>query len=309
MNNPLISIIVPCYKVEQYLPKCIESILHQTYSNLEIWLVDDGSPDDCGKICDEYAARDNRIKAIHKKNGGLADARNVAIDRANGEWIVCIDSDDYVSEDYIEVLYGLVERNHCKIGVGGLHAFVEGTSLSFSQPDYQEMVFDKITGIEKMFYQELFDTAAWCKIYHRSLFEDGIRYPYGLIYEDLPTTYRLFLKADKIAFCNKVIYFYLLRKNSLEGQPFNVRKLESALSIIESIKSHSNELKDVEKAVRCRLLSFCFHILLEMPKDYEDKRKHILVNYVKKNRLKVISDMRARKKTRVAAIFSFIGFH
>lgn len=307
MKIPLISLIVPCYKVEKYLPKCIDSLLSQTYSNLEIWLVDDGSPDNCGKICDEYAAKDNRIKVIHKENGGLADARNVAIDQATGEWIVFVDSDDFVSKDYIEILYGLVERNRCKVGIAWLHAFNEGTEPSFQQPDYQEMVFSSMQGIEKMFYQELFDTSAWCKIYHRSLFEDGIRYPYGLIYEDLHTTYRLFLKADKVAFCNKIIYFYLLRKNSIEGQPFNVHKLDSALKIVESIESYSNELKNVEKAVRCRLLSFCFHILLEMPDKYDDNRKKNLINYVRKNRLRVLWDMRARKKARVAALLSFFG--
>lgn len=307
MSNPLISVIIPCYKVEKYLSKCVDSLLQQTYTNLEIWLVDDGSPDSCGKICDDYARKDNRIKVIHKKNGGLADARNVAIDRATGEWIVFVDSDDYVSEDYIETLYGLVERNHCKVGVAWLQSFLEDTEPKVVQPSYEEHVFDNMTGIEKMFYQELFDTAAWCKIYHRSLFETGIRYPFGLIYEDLPTTYLLFLNADKVAFCNRIIYFYLLRKNSLEGQPFNKRKLDSALQIIESIQSHADELVIVEKAVRCRLLSFCYHILLEMPTDYADDRKCVLERYVKENRLKVLLDYRARKKARVAALLSYFG--
>ena len=307
MNTPIVSIIVPCYNVEKYLPKCVDSLLHQTYTNLEIWLVDDGSPDSCGKICDDYARKDNRINVIHKKNGGNSDAKNVAIDRATGEWIVFVDSDDYVSEDYIETLYGLVERNHCKVGVAWLQSFLEDTQPKVVQPSYEEHVFDNMTGIEKMFYQELFDTAAWCKIYHRSLFETGIRYPFGLIYEDLSTTYLLFLKADKVAFCNKIIYYYLLRKNSIEGQPFNKRKLDSALQIIDSIKSHSNELINVEKAVRCRMLSFCFHIMLEMPVDYADDRKRILQDYVNKNRHKVLFDHRARKKARVAALLSYFG--
>ena len=306
-NRSLISVIIPCYNVEDFLPKCINSVIAQTYRNLEMWLIDDGSLDSCGKICDDYARKDNRIKVIHKKNGGLADARNAAIDRATGEWIVFVDSDDYVSEDYIETLYGLVERHHCKVGVAWFQSFLENTEIKVVQPNYEEHVFDKTKGIEKMFYQELFDTAAWAKIYHRSLFETGIRYPYGLIYEDLPTTYLLFLKADKVAFCNRIIYFYLLRKNSLEGQPFNKRKLDSALQIIESILSHSEELISVEKAVRCRLLSFCYHILLEMPTDYADDRRCVLERYVKENRLKVLLDYRARKKARVAALLSYFG--
>lgn len=307
MNQPLISIIVPCYKVELYLPKCVDSILNQTYTNLEIIIVDDGSPDRCGEICDAYAQKDCRIKVIHKENGGLSDARNVAIDRASGEYIIFIDSDDCVTADYVETLYRLAEKYQCKIGVAWLRTFHEGCIPSTNQPRYFERVFDRLEGIERMFYQELFDTAAWCKIYHRTLFETGIRYPFGLIYEDLPTTYLLFLQADKIAFCNRIVYNYLLRKNSIEGQPFNVKKLDSALNILEAIKSHSIELKPVEKAVRCRMLSFCLHILLEMPAAYPDKRKQILVDFVKENRWKVITDARARKKARIGAVFSYLG--
>ena len=104
MLQPLISVIVPCYNVEEYLPKCIESILNQTYRNLEILLVDDGSPDNCGRICDEYAAKDSRIRIIHKKNGGLSDARNAALDVMTGEYVTFIDSDDYISKYFYEKL-------------------------------------------------------------------------------------------------------------------------------------------------------------------------------------------------------------
>ena len=108
--KPLISIIVPVYNVEAYLAKCVDSILAQTYTNLEIILVNDGSSDGCGRICDEYAKQDKRIKVIHKQNGGLSDARNVAIDVATGEFITFIDSDDYVTDDYIMTLYSLIEK-------------------------------------------------------------------------------------------------------------------------------------------------------------------------------------------------------
>ena len=307
MTNPLISVIVPVYNVEKYLSRCVDSILGQTYANLEIILVDDGSPDSSGAICDEYAAKDRRIKIIHKKNGGLSDARNVAIDIAKGEYITFVDSDDYVASDYVETLYRLIEKYRCKAGVAWLRTFHEGREADTNQPPYIEKVFDRMEGIEKMFYQELFDTAAWCKIYHRSLFETGIRYPFGLLYEDLPTTYLLFLQTDKIAFCNHIIYNYLLRANSIEGQPFKANKLDSALEILNMIQSHSTELKPIEKAVRCRLLSFCLHILLEMPAEYPDKRKQVLIDYVKRKRWKVLTDYRARKKARVGALISYFG--
>ncbi len=307
MKQPLISVIVPVYKVEPYLRKCVDSILAQTYTHLEIFLVDDGSPDNCGKICDEYAQKDSRIRVIHKKNGGLSDARNVAVDVAGGEWFIFVDSDDCVSPDYVETLYRLVERHQCKAGVAWLRTFHEGEEPETSQPAYLEKVFDKMEGVEKMFYQELFDTSAWCKIYHRSLFQTGIRYPVGLLYEDLPTTYLLFLQSDRIAFCNRTVYNYLLRANSIEGQPFKPHKLESALKILDMIQSHADELKPIGKAVRCRLLSFCLHILLEMPADYPDKRKQTLIDYVKASRWKVLTDRRARKKARLGALISYLG--
>ena len=112
MDKDLISIIVPIYNVEKYIKKCIDSIINQTYTNLEIILVDDGSPDNCGKICDKYKEKDDRIKVIHKKNGGLSDARNAGIDIATGEYITFIDSDDYVAENYIEVLYNLCKEQN-----------------------------------------------------------------------------------------------------------------------------------------------------------------------------------------------------
>lgn len=309
MEKPLVSVIIPVYKVEPYLHRCVDSILVQTYTNLEIFLVNDGSPDNCGMICDEYAQKDSRIRVIHKKNGGLSDARNAAIDVATGDYITFVDSDDCVSSDYVETLYRLVEKYQCKVGVAWLRTFHEGHEPETSQPTYLEKVFDRMEGIERMFYQELFDTAAWCKIYHRSLFDTGIRYPFGLIYEDLPTTYLLFLQSDKIAFCNRIVYNYLLRTSSIEGQPFKANKLESALKILEMIQNHACELKSIEKAVRCRLLSFCLHILLEMPADYPDKRKQVLVDYVKANRWRVLTDAKARKKARIGALISYLGLN
>lgn len=309
MNNPLISVIVPVYNVEQYLSKCVDSILGQTYTNLEVILVDDGSPDNCGHICDEYAEKDRRIKVIHKKNGGLSDARNAAIDVAKGEYITFVDSDDTITPDYIETLYQLVNKYQCKIGVACLQTYLEGANPSISQPKYREKELFILDGIQEMFYQELFDTTAPCKIFHRSLFETSIRFPVGLLYEDLATTFRLMYKADKVAFCNRIIYNYLLRPNSIEGQPFNVKKLDSALRILEMFENYTIELRPIKKAVRCRLLSFCLHILLEMPAGYSDKRKQVLIDYVKRNRWKVMTDGRARKKARIGALVSYLGLN
>ena len=115
MEEDLITIVIPIYKVEKYLDKCIKSVINQTYKNLEIILVDDGSPDNCPKKCDEYEKKDTRIKVIHKENGGLSDARNAGIDIAKGKYITFIDSDDYVSEDYVEYMYNLLKQNNTKM--------------------------------------------------------------------------------------------------------------------------------------------------------------------------------------------------
>lgn len=304
--DDLISIIVPIYNVEQYLDRCVQSILKQTYTNLEIFLVDDGSPDGCGAMCDDYAKNDNRIKVIHKKNGGLSDARNVAIDVATGEYIAFVDSDDYVSADYVETLYRLCKKYQCKVSVASFQTFLEDSEpVLLSNKEYHEDCQSAIEAIEQMFYQEKFDTAAWAKLYHRSLFDTGIRYPKGLLYEDLPTTYLLMAESDKVAFCNRFVYYYLLRSNSIEGSEFCPRKMDSALKIFDMMEEHRELISKVQKAFNCRMMSFSFHLLLKMPKGYE--HKDILCNRIKSIRLSVILDGRARKKARAAGILSYLG--
>jgi glycosyltransferase involved in cell wall biosynthesis len=306
--TPLITIIIPIYKVEKYLKKCVFSVLSQSYTNLEIFLVDDGSPDNCGKMCDEFAQKDSRIKVIHKENGGLSDARNVAIEVATGEWITFIDSDDYVSSDYVKTLYDLVSKYKCQLGVSGYKTFNEGDqpSLKLDKPT-QQICLSSMAATQMMFYQEKIDNMAWAKIYHRSLFPTGIRYPYGLIYEDLPTTYQLFLKAEKIAITNHETYFYLIRKESLEGQKFNKKKLDSGIEILHKMRTDKNLSGILEKPARCRLFSFCLHLLMEMPDDYADNRKYELINYVKANRIKILLDLKSRRKAKIAALLSFGG--
>jgi len=300
-----ISIIVPCYNVEQYLPKCIDSILNQTYQNFEVWLVDDGSPDRCGEICDEYAKKDTRIKVIHKKNGGLADARNVALDVITGEYVVCVDSDDYISPTHIEGLYHLIEKYGADVSVNTFCPFYEGASPNPSPKSAKDWVLDGLHATEMMFYQEHFDTTAWGKMYKASLF-DGIRYPKGLLFEDLPTTYRLLLKANKVVFNDEQSYFYLLRSNSIEGAAFSPHKLDSGLRLMAMMDKDRDKLQPIIKSYNCRIVSFVFHLLLQMPDGYAHRND--FERRIKTIRLSVLMDNRARKKARLACLLSFIGF-
>lgn len=304
-NLPLISVIVPIYNVERYLPKCVDSILRQTYQNLEIWLVDDGSPDNCGQICDEYATKDSRIKVIHKENGGLSDARNVAIDQAAGEWITFVDSDDYIADEYVDTLYNLVRKYDCEVSVAKHITFYDGEDPKRCDRHLIEKIMNSIDAVEQMFYQEDFDTSAWAKLYHKRLFEKGIRYPKGLVYEDLPTTYLLMLESKGVAFTNKVIYYYLLRMSSIEGA-YSPKKIQSGLAITALMDAHDDLLKPLEKAYRCRKLCLFYHLIIPTPKEAEGR--DAMVNYIKKNRWKVLIDRRARKQARVAILLSYLGF-
>lgn len=304
--KPLISIIVPIYNVEAYLAKCVDSILTQTYTNLEIILVNDGSSDCCGKLCDEYAKQDKRIKVIHKENGGQSDARNVAIDIATGEFISFIDSDDYVTDNYIMTLYSLIEKYKCKVSVASYTTFVEGSTPKVVDEVYKEDCQTNVKAVEEMFYQEKYDTAPWAKLYHSSLFATGIRYPKGIIYEDLATTYLLIFQSDEVAFCNRRIYNYLLRGDSSERSPFSFKKMDSALKVCELMESHLDILERVIQAYKCRMMSFYFHLLLKMPDGYE--HRYILYNRIKAIRGSVLCNNRARKKARVASLLSYFGF-
>lgn len=305
MNQPLVSVIVPCYNVEQFLPKCIDSILNQTYKNLEVWLVDDGSPDKCGAICDEYAKKDTRIKVIHKKNGGLADARNVALDVMTGEYVVCVDSDDYISPTHIEGLYHLIEKYGADVSVNTFCSFYEGSSPNPSSKSAKDWVLDGLHATEMMFYQEYFDNTAWGKMYKASLF-DGIRYPKGLLFEDLPTTYRLLLKANKVVFNDEQSYFYLLRSNSIEGAAFSPHKLDSALELMNLMDKDRDKLQPIIKSYNCRMVSFVFHLMLQMPSGYAHRKD--FEERIKKLRWSVFTDSKARKKARLACLMSYLGF-
>lgn len=307
MKQTLISVIVPCYNVEEYLPKCIESILSQTYKNLEILLVDDGSPDNSGRICDEYAARDSRIKVIHKENGGLSDARNVALDVMKGEYVTFIDSDDYVADDYVEILYRLIAEYRAQMSVVWHQTFADGTVPPVCHKPVSEHILYGWEALEGMFYQRTFDTAAWAKMYHCSLFFDGVRYPKGWLYEDLPTTYRLMMKCKRIAFSNCRSYFYRIRRTSIEGAPFKPLKYESCVNIISQLEADKARMPEwVQRALDCRIVSFAFHILLEVPREEKEMRR-CLLEVIRRKRKRVLLDRKARKKARVACLLSMGG--
>lgn len=241
MKN-LVSIIVPIYGVEKYLAKCIESIMNQTYTNIEIILVDDGSKDLCPQICDEFQKKDTRIKVIHKKNGGLSDARNVGISKATGDYISLIDSDDFVSPTFIEDLLILLTKENCDIAICDYYMFsnqdFKGTNtVSTNGCNY----FNGKKEIMNNFFNKRCGktVVAWNKLYKRELF-NNVYYPVGKNYEDEATTYKLFYNAKKVGYLDKQLYYYLQREESIMGQKMGMKNLVAFDSLDSVVKFYEN---------------------------------------------------------------------
>lgn len=269
MTDTLISVIVPVYKVEQFLPRCVDSLRAQTYRNLEIILVDDGSPDRCGEICDEYAASDSRIQVIHKMNGGLSSARNAGIDIAKGEFISFVDSDDWVDCDCYEKLSRLAKKYDAKMVCAGRYDVdgAIGAETVGLCPQKEEL----ISGEEfsaRIFRWDHMDSASWDKLYSAELFED-IRYPEGVTGEDLPVTYRLALKAERCALGSFPFYHYFHRPGSITTSAFSEKDFhfpECAIQIEQFITENYPAIASSAKYLKVRALGWTVQMLDISPK-------------------------------------------
>lgn len=211
--QPLISVVVPVYKTERYLDRCMNSLLSQTYRNLEILLVDDGSPDACPEMCDSYAQLDGRVRVIHKENGGLSDARNAALDVMNGDYVGFVDSDDWIAPDMFEYLYAGLAGNNA--GISCCEVTKVYTYRMESKFGHSNVVYDAETALNELFFDRQ-ENYAWNKLYRAELW-DGVRFPVGLNFEDIATIYKTFEGAGSIAFLRNPKYYYCIRPDSISG--------------------------------------------------------------------------------------------
>lgn len=230
--SELVSIIVPVYKVEKYLSLCVSSILSQSYRNIEVILIDDGSPDNSGAMCDQFGLLDNRVKVVHKLNGGLSSARNEGLDIADGKYVVFVDSDDWVHTDYISTLYNLLISEEADISVCN---FIKTSDekVSLNQRNVNVHLLSNLEAVEKLcgeLYEQL--VVAWGKMFKLTLF-NGIRYPIGKVHEDEYTTYKLLYKAKKVVVTNQVLIFYRQRPDSIMGSGFNLKNRLHAIEAYE----------------------------------------------------------------------------
>ena len=233
-----ISIIVPIYNVEKYLKRCIDSILNQTFKEFELILVNDGSTDDCGKICDMYKSKDKRVKVIHKKNGGLSSARNVGLNVAKGKYVAFVDSDDYINKNMYEVLYSNAIKTNADISICNFE-YVDDKSVIDINKDienYEYLIFNNIEALNKLYLENNIKiVVAWNKLYKKDLFKD-LRYTEGRIHEDEFIIHKLLYSSKKIAYINAVLYYYLQRVDSITQSKFNLKKIDIVYALNERVE-------------------------------------------------------------------------
>ncbi len=222
----LISVIVPVYQVEAFLPRCVESILQQSFSDFDLILVDDGSPDRCGDLCDEYAARDRRVHVIHQENGGLSAARNTGIDWAfessDSQWLTFVDSDDWLHPQTLEVLLKAAEEQNAKVSICG---YQETTGKNPSASG--EMLCTAVWTPRDFYMQQIKNfTVAWGKLYRKECFQN-IRYPVGKIHEDEFITYQILFAQEKLAVVAAPLYAYFVNPTGITRKPWNPKRLHA----------------------------------------------------------------------------------
>lgn len=232
-----ISIIIPIYKVEKYIKQCVDSVLNQTYSNLEIILVDDGSPDNCPNICDDYALLDKRIKVIHKINGGLSDARNAGIKIATGDYLAFVDADDFVEVDMYETMLNDIEKSKAEVAICGRYYLYDNVKVvRAKQGIYLEMTAEEAIAKMNLNVFGYYDVASWDKLYLRELFQD-IEYPVGVTSEDWFVTYKVLSKTSKVVYNSTPKYYYRQRYGSItHSKVVSLNPIIASEEVLEYVK-------------------------------------------------------------------------
>jgi glycosyltransferase involved in cell wall biosynthesis len=283
-SKQLISIIVPIFNVEKYLDHCILSILNQTFKNLEIILVNDGSTDSCSVMCDQYAIYDSRIKVAHKINEGVSSARNVGLDIATGKYVTFVDSDDSVTEDYIEVLYNALKKTNSQISIGD---FIKVKSEEFvikrdTILNESFQIFSPREAVQKMYNNPLnihFVTVCW-NLYQIDLFK-SLRFPFGKIHEDEYLSYKLFFSAKRIVYTPNKIYNYFTRRGSVTTSPFSLNRLDVLQALEERIIFLKNlsEFQLMNESLYFYFHNLCAH-LRKVRKGFPNEK--LIINDLKK---------------------------
>lgn len=301
--NELISVIVPCYNIEDYIENCLESLIKQSYRTFEIICIDDGSTDHTYDICKVVSSQDNRIRVFHKTNGGLSDARNFGLSVSSGSLVTFVDGDDYVDPDYLKVLLNLICEDKSDISVCNFYIGKESKQIPFYKHN-KRITFSSDKALSSLFYQKLYDVSAWGKLYKKTLF-DGILYPKGMLYEDNGTTYKLFLKANKVSYDSKPLYHYVQRSGSIMNSSFKDKKMDGLFLSKLMIEDISNQRNKILNSAKCKHLSVCFDLFIQS--NNKEPYSTELFSEIKKYRVDVFFNIHSRFKNKVASFISLFG--
>lgn len=327
---PLISVIVPVYNVAKTLERSVKSITAQTYTNLEILLIDDGATDGSEQLCDQIAARDQRIEVIHQDNQGLSGARNTGIAAAKGEYLTFVDSDDEISEDMLACLYRVVLEQNVALAICSFEeVFPQGKRKNFAadfanlESDHPALwLFSTEECLTAMLCENGFTMSAWGKLYHASLFKT-VRFPLGKLYEDVGTTYKLVLACDRIAFLALPKYFYTQNADSITGQAFSMRKLDLIDLTDEMCDELDRYYLSLDNLTKKRRMHARFSVLRQMKlphnlstkspeaaknfkRDFYKIRRNI-INYLRKHKDYILKNPLATKRDRIAMRTILLG--
>ena len=286
-----ISVIVPVYNVEQYLERCVDSIINQTYKNLEIILVNDGSTDNSGQLCDELAKKDDRIRVIHKKNGGLSDARNTGINEAKSDLIGFIDSDDYIDEDMYEVLMNNLKDANADLSMCG-HYDVYNNVPEVQVADKKIWELSSKDAIKMVMEAKILSVTAVNKLYKKSLFSD-LKFEIGKIAEDAFIMIKLLDKCNVVVATNEKKYYYVHRENSITTQKSSTKFLNVIEAYEQNRKIILEKYPELQDVAQMRMNWAYFYVLdrLLLDKEYNDKKlENKLISYLKNHSGDILKD-------------------
>lgn len=284
-NRELISIVVPIYNVEPFLKRCINSIIEQTYTNIEIILVNDGSRDNSLSICNEYKEKDSRVIVINKENGGLGSARNAGINIATGKYIMFIDSDDYISNRMAERLFAIMKQQNADIVACDFCNFYEDGTVQKKEPSDSIREFSSSEALKNMFWNNGIRWGAWNKLYKKELFE-GIRYAEGVYSEDMATTYLLYAKSQRIIWTDECLYFYFIRSTGIMKSKPPKRYADEVMIIEELCDFYGKNYPNLKWYPQAFYGKIALNNMIGLinSKEYEESYKHCvnaLINYGK----------------------------
>lgn len=299
MEKPLITVIVPVYKVENTLVKCVESVKAQTYSNLEIILVDDGSPDKSGELCEQLATTDSRIKVLHKENGGLSSARNAGLDIMRGEYVGFVDSDDWIEPDMYERLYALLRKHEAQISACGIVKDYGDNRTEYFNPEYPQcneiVVFSKKEALRENLRNTRITYSACDKLYHKSIFS-SLRMTVGKLFEDMDIMSRCLELAERIVYDPAPFYHYSQQGESLIRGQFHLKRFTEADIALERAEDYKKRYPELYFPALSAYIAICLNIIhrskgseeckirrAEMMKEIRKKQPEEAVALLRKN--------------------------